>query len=249
MRCSKCGFEFDEGVFCPECGAKNEMETEKAKGKILEEKRKEEWERKERDKIEQEKQRRECNERMLQAKIEQERLAKERIETEERLAKEKKKQERLSLEKVHLKARTYNGIVYADEREARLANEENGKIDALKQRLIPITSQEARRKILTEFETKETIQTVEAKKRYDLLKVKIHQEKPKTNFYNFIYGISVILAIVITMIMGTMGSVENAFFFIIVLWYGIGIPVWIIWKILLIIKSRGKKYYLYIKDI
>ena len=25
MKCSKCGFEFAEGIFCPECGTKNDL--------------------------------------------------------------------------------------------------------------------------------------------------------------------------------------------------------------------------------
>lgn len=171
MRCWKCGFEFGEGIFCPECGTKYEFEK---------------------------------------VKIEKERLAKERAE--ERLANEKMEQERFLREKIQLEARTYNGIIYVDEQEARRANEENGKIDILKERLIPIKSQDERRRILFEFDSKETIQTVEAKKRYDLLKVKINQDKPKEILYNLFYGISIIFAIIITLVMGEMGCVENIFF-------------------------------------
>lgn len=30
MKCTKCGFEFEEGIFCPECGTKNVEIEEKA---------------------------------------------------------------------------------------------------------------------------------------------------------------------------------------------------------------------------
>ena len=249
MKCTKCGFEFDEGIFCPECGTKNEPKKVKTGEEFLEKKGEVDREREERGRAKRETQEREASERLQKTKIEQARLAKEKAEAEERLAREKKEQERLLKEKTQLEARTYQGIVYADEQEARLANEENGTINALKEQLIPVKSQNDRRKILSEFDSKEIIHTVEAKKRYELLKVKINQDKPKALLYNMIYGISVILAIIITMIMGTMGIVENVFFFIVAMWYGIGIPVWIIWKIVLIIKSKGKNYYLYIKDI
>ena len=28
MKCSNCGYEFDEGIFCPECGTKNDVSVE-----------------------------------------------------------------------------------------------------------------------------------------------------------------------------------------------------------------------------
>ena len=33
MRCWKCGFEFGEGIFCPECGTKYEFEKVKIENK------------------------------------------------------------------------------------------------------------------------------------------------------------------------------------------------------------------------
>lgn len=74
MICQKCGTEFSEGIFCPECGSKHD--PEKAKMEASQ------------------------NELELQRqKTEQERLAKERVKHEAELAKIRLEQEKLEFEK------------------------------------------------------------------------------------------------------------------------------------------------------
>lgn len=72
MKCSKCGFEYDEGLFCPECGTQN-IDTN---GNIPEQE----------------------NE-LVKNRLEQERIAKERVEKEAELAKIRLQQELLEKEK------------------------------------------------------------------------------------------------------------------------------------------------------
>lgn len=66
---------------------------------------------------------------------------------------------------------------------------------------------------------------------------------------NWIFGATVILAIVLTVIIGDSGNIESAAGMIAVLWYGIGTPVWIVWRIALIIKSKLKSYCMNIQHI
>lgn len=102
MKCQKCGTEFDEGIFCPECGAKyDEREAERA-----------ESEEKERLRLEFEK-----------TKLEQERLAVEKAAHEAELARQENM--RLEMEKKEKEelARTFNGVVYASIEEMKAARE------------------------------------------------------------------------------------------------------------------------------
>lgn len=80
MKCRKCGTEFEEGMFCPECGTRVEEEQSQ---KIIE------TEEKSVDPaIEIERQ-----------KTEQARIEKEKVETELELAKQKIEQEKLEMER------------------------------------------------------------------------------------------------------------------------------------------------------
>lgn len=104
MKCLKCGYEFSEGLFCPECGTKYDEEEAK---KIEEKRIKEEQEEKERE---------EEKNRAYQAKIE-----KEKIEQEVELVKQKNENMRLQHEEEDRKSRTVNGIVYNTLEEAETA--------------------------------------------------------------------------------------------------------------------------------
>lgn len=220
MKCKNCGFEYN-GIFCPECGTRNLEEYEKTEKAKTEENR-----------------------------IEYERLLKEKAEAEAKAVQEKAIIEKAEKEKLELEARTYKKVVYKNEAEAKLAREDDDKIEILKQQLLTTNKQVERQKILSEF--REDITTAEAKKRLNLLSVKVNQKKPKSIMYNWIYGGTIILALLFTMIIGTISKVDGVWEIIIVflaLWYGIGIPVWIVWKIILAVKSKSKDYYLNLKNI
>lgn len=117
MKCPNCGFEFDEGVFCPECGTKCVEEP----ALTYEEKKQME---------EEEKQKRELE--LAKAKADQERFAKEKAEKEAELLKQKNENLRIEQEMEARKAevekqkqeeltRTFNGTVYNSIEEMNLA--------------------------------------------------------------------------------------------------------------------------------
>jgi hypothetical protein len=238
MRCAQCGHEFSVGIFCPECGHKYDADEV---ARI--EKEKEELERQARKKLEQE--------RLEREKADQERIHREkqeaearRREEEERKAREQAEAERVRREEEELAARTYNGKVYADKEEAELAKSETDKVDELKQRLLSTKKQDERRKMIAEFGAPPV--TKESRQRYDELKAKSELEKPKSIIINWIYGITVLIAFIPAVTL----SVDNgAVYYIALAWAGCGFYIWIIWKIVLLIKSKGKKYYLNIKHI
>lgn len=99
MKCKKCGTEFQEGLFCPECGTKMEVELSKEEQELLDRGNKEREillakQRAEQEKIAKEREdaeREECERRRIaeQEHIEQERLKQEKIKQEKM---EKKKE-------------------------------------------------------------------------------------------------------------------------------------------------------------
>ena len=71
MKCTKCGFEFDEGLFCPECGAKyDEEEAKRIENEALEQ----EKIRKEEEKKEEEEKKRKEEEEKAQRELELEKV-------------------------------------------------------------------------------------------------------------------------------------------------------------------------------
>lgn len=218
MKCSNCGTEFGEGMFCPECGTKY-------KGALQDYGRE-----------------------TIKEKEEAERLARERVEAE-RLAK------KIELEKItqdNLKRgidmRTVRGTVYKTLDEAELAKDEHNKIDVLKTQLLGTKSQKKRQKIFGTFT--ETITTIDAKNRYELLKEKILRKVPLSEIINCIYGITVLFAFIIVIIGSVLKDVSTSIFLMVSAgWAGFGIWIWTIWKVVLLIKSMGKNYYKNIKNI
>lgn len=169
-------------------------------------------------------------EQSIKEKAEIERRAKERAETE-RLVQENKKRD--------IDSRTVLGTVYKSLSEAENAKKEHAMIDILKSRLMETKSQKKRKEIFGQFN--EQIVTIDAKNRYELLKDKVTREVPLNEKINGLYGITVLITFVFTMIL-TM-TVEGEFPLlgkISILWSGFGVWIWPIWKIVLFIRSKGK---------
>ena len=126
MKCKNCGFEFDGGIFCPECGTKYDVEEARRQADEL--KAQEELHRQEKIK-----------ERELEvekAKAEQERLANERIQYELELEKQKAEIRNLELDakeretsaenkKNEEQERTYKGVVYSTVDDKNLAQQKD----------------------------------------------------------------------------------------------------------------------------
>lgn len=250
MKCSKCGTEFSEGIFCPECGTKNvteemlKKEAEKTleSERILQEKleaERAEAEQKMREKFEAE-----------QAEVEQK--MREKFEAEQAEA-EQKMREKLEIEQANseksVSLRTVRGVVYKTIDEAELAKREHAMIDNLKNQLLTIKSQKKRQKKFSEFKTE--MKTFDAKSRYELLKGKMIQKQPLSEKANAIYGWTVFVAsiawIVIAIVEENVDT--STWFYVMFFWSFLGVIIWSVWKIVLFIKSKGKNYYKNIKKI
>lgn len=228
MICKKCGHEFSTGIFCPECGTRYETPEEEALKK-----EKAEAERIAKEKAEAERIERERQEAEVKRKAEEERIAKQQAEAE------KARQEQRALQE-----RTYKGTVYESREEAAIAREDEERVESLKKQLLSTKKQDERRKMIAEFGNPPM--TSESRRRYNALKAKSEQEKPKSIIINWIYGITVLIAMILAVTL----SVENgAIYYAAMVWAGFGIYIWVIWKIVLFVKSRSKKYYLNIKHI
>lgn len=140
MKCLKCGFEFTEGIFCPECGNKYDAESAKAEQEKLEKEQREKEERElelAKQKAEQERIEKEAEIELAKQKAEQLRLENEAaaLEAEKlRLLKEKEDAEREAKQKEEL-SRTFNGQVYSTKEEMLLAKETFEKEEALQKKL------------------------------------------------------------------------------------------------------------------
>lgn len=271
MKCFKCGYEFDEGMFCPECGTKFDAEEAKRieDERITLEKIKKEEERKQKELQRQErKEKRELE--LEKAKVEQERIAKEKAEKEaevlrlkneslrmeQEIAQQKADEERQALErKVEEEratadkiSRTYKEVVFDSAELAARAAEEDQTIDMLKKRLMATTKQKERRIIIERFN--DEIITEPAKSRLRKLKNKVSIEPPKSNIYCTYYGISVIISIVLATMFDSLLMVNLKPLGIgIACWAGFGMWIWPIWRIVIAVRNRSKESYLYIKDI
>lgn len=249
MKCSNCGTEFEDGIFCPECGKKCEGTLQnfiievKKEGEEVEELTKErvaaERLEKEKEKVERLEKEKEEIERLIKEKEKAESLAKEKMETE-RLAQENLKRD--------IDMRTVRGTVYKTLDEAELAKEEHNKIDVLKSQLLNTKSQKKRQKIFSDFT--ETITTIDAKNRYEMLKEKISRKVPVSELINCIYGITLLFALFAVIIGSILVGVDKSIFLMIcATWVGFGIWIWPIWKMVLLIISVGQNYYKNIKNI
>lgn len=98
MKCKNCGFEFEDGIFCPECGTNNSQISLEEQEKVEEEKARKDAEDNARRmaELEAEKARLELRQKekeaeIAQTKLEQEKLEKEKREAERMVAEEKAK--------------------------------------------------------------------------------------------------------------------------------------------------------------
>ena len=112
MKCIKCGTEFFEGVFCPECGTKYDEDEAKIAEKKEEEK----------VKLEEEELVKVQEVELAKAKVEQERLAKERVEQEAEVLKLKKEEAERNAAKEEKLSRTFNNVEYQTIEEAKAAS-------------------------------------------------------------------------------------------------------------------------------
>lgn len=257
LKCHKCGTEFSEGIFCPECGFKNsegnislsvtDEATEAEKQRLAE---------RETELLERERRLKEESERLeAQRKKEAELLEKEKKlkEESERLEAQRKKEkenaERIAVEKAEREAQEKaEAEKRAREQEkAEKLKKDNEIIEHLKSKLMSTMSQEERRSILSEFN--ESFHYESSEERVEELRRKANQKQPRGSMLNWVFGVTIILAIIITGILGGTGNSDSAFLIVAAIWYGLGIPVWIIWRIVLIIRSKSKKYCLNIKHI
>lgn len=87
--------------------------------------------------------------------------------------------------------------------------------------------------------------------RLESIKERVGRDRPKSILLCRAYGISVLVSIALTIILFTAypEASETALGVTIICWYGFGIPIWTVWKIILFIKSKSKNHYLYIKDV
>lgn len=256
MKCRKCGTEFLEGIFCPECGFKNideKIAEPVADGAVGEEKHR--LAEKERELLEKERRLKEEQERIAeeQHKKEQEQIEKEKLLEAERKRLDAEKADR---ERAERKAAEEERAVREREEAEKRAREreeseelrkDNERIDSLKSRLMSTRSQEERRKMLSEFDGQ--LNCMASQKRIEELRNKANQKQPHGSMANWIFGVSVILAIVVTGILGGTGNADSSFLMAVAIWYGLGIPVWIVWRIVLVVQSRSKKFCLNIKHI
>lgn len=258
MKCSNCGTQFEEGVFCPECGTKNEKIVQLTEKEIREKERQEierkETERREKERLEQEQ--REKEKRLESERKEAEARAKEaEARAKESEAKAKVEQEatlakRLEQEnaKREMESRTVNGVMYRSFEEAEQARDEHKKIDLLKEKLLLTKSQKKRQEILKQFN--EPIEIREPRHRYDLLVAKVNTALPKSEMICKVYGYTVLLMFVICMVDAMVATDEmTTVGLVAAIWAGFGCWIWPICKIVQIVKSKSVNHYKNIKNI
>lgn len=247
MKCKKCGTEFDEGIFCPECGMKNEEKSQLSESNIKE-KELQEQERREKEQLEKERKQQE-KDRLERERKEAELRAKER-EAKAKAEQENAEAKRLEQEnaKREMESRTVKGVMYKTFEEAEQARNEHKKIDLLKEKLLSTKSQKKRQEIFNEF--REPIEIRETKFRYDLLADKINTVPPKSEKLCKMYGYTVLIAFVVYMVNSMIaGNDLSTVGLICALWCGFGCWIWPIWKIVQVIKSKSANHYKNIKKI
>lgn len=234
---------FDSAIDKADIDAKKKLiqqfDSYNHKKKQIKNKREDDLRRAEEEKKEEERKREE-------ARKEQERKREEARKEQER----KREQERLLELKRQkdIEQRTVRGYEYKTLEEAELARKENTQIDALKARLMPIKKQE-KRKELFENENLE-IKTWEANERYKLLKQKIYTVPPKSERFNFIYGISIIITFFLYIFgEGIQSLAANPLVIAMGVWCMFGFWIWVVWKIVLVVKSKKVDYYKNISNI
>ena len=271
MKCLKCGTEFEEGVFCPECGNRvisedtnntlvmptMSAEDREHQLQVMREKTEQERLALERANAARDAQAmadqkdREHQLQLMRERTEQERLATERVaaDREKAMAAKQLERERIALER--------EKISQTESEKRELINFENRKIDGLKSALMATKSQDKRREIFYAFN--DQLETFEARGRYQRLKDKVDIEEPQSIKVKKIYGSSIIAAFTIFWVGAIVWSIitkgANTPIVIDVIgtilflhWFFGGI-IWIVWSVIEGIKRKMKGHYLYIADI
>jgi len=126
---------------------------------------------------------------------------------------------------------------------AEKAQQDAATINSWIEMLSRTKKQSKRQKLLAELPT-DTITDPEALTRLAKLKEKVNVPEPKGVQINRYLGWCVLLLIVISSVMRT-----NDLAWVIMEIGGWAFWIWLIWKIVLVIKSKSKASYLYLKDI
>lgn len=249
MKCNNCGADFSEGIFCPECGTKNleaeqifqkeqERQEEIAEQeRLIEEKRKAERIAEEKAEIEKREQERE----------KQEQLRKER-EIQLQVEKAKAEAERIASENLRIdqENRTVRSTMYKTIEEAERARREHGAVDNLISQLMRIKSQKKRQKLLREFG--DNIETVDARSRYEKLREKVNRKRPLSEVFCKLLGFVVLGSFIVFCIICMYDSESIIGQYLCIIWM-LGLPVWVVWRIVIFVKSMRKDYYKRLKDI
>ncbi len=231
MKCKMCSNEFDEGVFCPECGAKYEGVKLGTEDDV-----------KERECQEVETREQECKE--IKENENGKACDKENVGIQvENVETRRLEQENVKME---MESRTVRGVMYKTLEEAEKARSEHNKIDLLKEKLLTTKSQKKRQIIFKEFN--ESIEVSDVKNRYDLLAAKVSVVPAKVEKLCTIYGYSILIAFFISCTL--MSSEEISMVGIICsTWTGFGFWIWPVWKMVKFIKSKSANHYTNIKKI
>jgi len=249
LKCKKCGNEYTEGIFCPECGFKNVDEVNKAdeKSRQFDEKKKFQ----EQEQIEAEQKNDKETKILMSNDLGQEHLGGQKNNKETRTLRQNNlEQERI--EEQQKKETEHEKTAEAErihQEDAKMLKEDNELIEALKSRLMATKSQEERKKIIDGFTGKLNCEV--SVQRLQHLRDKAEQSPSSASLVNWIFGGTIIFAFIAACIMVCISDkfMDSPFYVIDMLWFVFGLPVWIVWRIVLFIKSKLKSYYLNIKHI
>lgn len=233
-KCPSCGAEFTDGVFCPECGTKVTDSEEGFSTPIAESYDSEAMK---------------LRNEALQMETEKAKAETERLEKEAEIKRLQVQQDQLKLEaeKKALEeraSRTYRNIEYATIDECNKAKKDHATIDSWIQELSKSKKPKKRQEKFAELPV-DSISTPDAKERLSVLKSRVDIPEPIGNKVNFYIGLFALISFFLIMVLPTESTLTG----IIVGLGGIAFWVWLIWRIIIIIKSKSKASPLYLKDI
>ena len=228
--CPMCGTEFAEGIFCPECGAKvvdtNDVDLTDQydhEAKKLENEAKQI----EAERVKAEAERLEKEAELKRLQVQQEQLKKE--------ADQRALEDRIN--------RTFKNVEYATIEECNKAKLDSETIDKWIAELSKSKKQKKRQEIFAGLPVS-NITTPAALERISILQSKIDVPEPAGNKINFFIGIVALVCFVLLIVIPT-GNISVVLTAI----GSIAFWTWLIWKIVIVVKSRSKGSYLYLKDI
>lgn len=234
MKCVKCGTEFYEGIFCPECGTRLEVGEESISTPVTEPydaeaiKLKNETLQMEAAKVEAETKRLEKEAEIKRLQIQEEQL--------KQAASQKALKEKAS--------RTFRNVEYKTTEECNKAKKDHETIEQWISELSRYKKQNKRQELFASLPIN-SISTADALERIEKLKTRVNVPDPIGNKINFFIGILALVTFVLLLVVpdGTTLSLVMVAIGSIAFW------VWLIWRIIIIIKSKSKSSPLYLKDI